>query len=73
MQYVAALIRLAIVAIWVSLMYNHAMQTPPFCSGLAFVLIGLSLCLNRIMAVKWTPCLLSCIKKKWEKTDCCSK
>jgi len=64
MQYLAILIRLAIVVIWVSMMYGHPMHTPPFCSGLAFVLIGFSLCLNRIMAVKGTPCLLSCFNKK---------
>ncbi len=65
MQYLAALVRIAIVAIWIFMMYSHPQpQTPPFCSGLAFVLIGFSLCLNRIMAVKGTPCLMKCFTKK---------
>jgi len=64
MQYLAALIRLAIVGIWVYMVVKYELGTPPCLSGVAFILIGLSLCLNRIMAVKWTPCLIKCFTKK---------
>ncbi len=63
MQYLALALRAGIVIIWIMMMYQNASMTPPFLSGLAFILIAWALCLNRIMAVKWTPCLMKCFNK----------
>lgn len=64
MQYVAALIRLIIVIIWVYMISTNPMGSAPCMSWVAFILISISLCLNRIMTIKWTPCLLKCFNKK---------
>ncbi len=63
MQYLAALLRVGIVGIGIYMVVKYNAGTPPFLSGIVFVLIGLSLCLNRLMAVKNTPCLMKCFHK----------
>jgi len=66
MWYVALVMRLAIVGIWIFMMVqNPVPQTPPFCSGLAFVLIWAYLGLT---AVAWPKAMLCPFKK----CDSCS-
>ena len=64
MRYVAAVLRLLLVIIGIKLIMDNQMGSAPYLSWVAFIIIAISLCLNRIMAVKKTPCLISYFNKK---------
>jgi len=64
MKYIAALLRLLLVVIGIKLIMDNPFLTTGCLTGVWFILTALSLCLNRIMAVKWTTCIISCFNKK---------
>ncbi|USN58213.1 MAG: hypothetical protein H6767_08050 [Candidatus Peribacteria bacterium] len=65
MAVVALLVRLALVIIGVTMMVQSTSWGTVEClTGVGFILAAVGLCLNRIMAVKGTPCLMSCMNKK---------
>lgn len=65
MAVVALLVRLGLVVVGVMLiMESSAWGSVECLTGVGFILAAVALCLNRIMAVKGTPCLMSCMNKK---------
>jgi len=64
MQYLSAILRFSIVVIGGYMIYKFEAGTPPFLSGIAFILVAFSLCVNRLMAIHGTKCLISFLDKK---------
>jgi hypothetical protein len=57
MKYFAIVLRILIIAIWIKMMalWNWTPNTPPFCSGIGFILIGVYLSLQ---ALFWPRALI---------------
>ena len=73
MKYFAMILRIAIIVMWVHMMHlgNWTPNTPPFCSGIGFILIGLYLALQSAV---WTKAMLCPLFSKYrEKMGCKSK
>ena len=58
MKYFAIILRILIIVIWVQMLIlaEWKPHTPPFCSGIGFILIGLYLALQAIMWPKSMIC-----------------
>lgn len=57
MRFVAVIIRILIIAMWVNLMYLSwwTPATPPFCSGISFILVWIYL---QLQSVFWPKSML---------------
>ena len=76
MKYFAMILRILIIVVWFKMMSMGGAEgwtpnTPPFCSGIGFVLIGLYLALQSFV---WPKALLCPLGKKCrEKMGCKSE
>jgi predicted tellurium resistance membrane protein TerC len=72
MKYFAIILRILIIAVWIKMMalWNWTPNTPPFCSGIGFILIWIYLTLQALIWPKAMLCPFTqkCREKMWCKS-----